>query len=101
MITEIAAIAVKPGSEAAFEAAVAEAVAVFRRAKGCTGMQLKRCVEEPGLYHVIIGWKTLENHTVDFRGGPLFGEWRALVGAHFARPPEVKHFAEAMAGAAF
>lgn len=97
MITEIAAIAVKPGNEAAFEAAVSEAVDVFRRAKGCTGLSLRRCIEEPGLYHVVIGWQALENHTEDFRGSPLFAAWRALVGDHFARPPEVKHFSTAMA----
>lgn len=101
MIIEYASIAVKEGSEAAFEAAVARAVDVFRRARGCTGLELQRCVEEPGLYQVVIGWQTLENHTVDFRGSDLFAEWRALVGPHFARPPEVKHFSVAMPRAGF
>jgi hypothetical protein len=31
--------------------------------------------------------------TVGFRGSPLFAEWRALVGPHFAEPPSVKHYA--------
>lgn len=96
MIIEVASIAVKDGSEAAFEAAVASAAEVFRRARGCTGLELQRCVEEPGLYQVVIGWRTLEDHTVGFRGSDLFAEWRALVGPHFARPPEVRHFAVAM-----
>jgi hypothetical protein len=29
---------------------------------------------------------------VAFRGGPLFAEWRALVGPFFAAPPVVEHF---------
>jgi heme-degrading monooxygenase HmoA len=96
MIIEVAAITVKPGHEAPFEAAVGKAVEVFRRATGCKGLHLQRCIEEPGLYEVIIRWETLENHTVDFRGSELFTQWRGLVGEHFASPPVVRHFAVAM-----
>ena len=31
-------------------------------------------------------------HTVDFRAGPLFTQWRAIVGPYFAKPPIVEHF---------
>ena len=47
MILEIAQIDVKPGMEAEFEAGVAKAAPLFRRAKGCTGMALQRSVEKP------------------------------------------------------
>jgi heme-degrading monooxygenase HmoA len=97
MITEVATITVQPGGEAAFEAAVAEAVGVLRRAEGCLGVALNRCVEEPARYDVVIRWRTLEDHTVGFRGSPLFAEWRALVGPHFAEPPSVKHYSVALA----
>jgi len=40
----------------------------------------------------MIFWDTLENHTVDFRNSPAFGEWRAIVGPHFAVPPQIEHF---------
>lgn len=92
MIIEVASIAVKAGEEKAFTAAVEKAAEVFRRAKGCKGMQLTRCVEEPGIYDVVIRWETLESHTVGFRESPLFQEWRALVGPHFAEPPKVRHY---------
>jgi hypothetical protein len=29
---------------------------------------------------------------VDFRGSPLFAQWRAIVGPFFAQPPQVEHF---------
>lgn len=96
MITEIATITVKPGHADPFEAAVALAAAVFRRAPGCLGLELQRCVEDPARYNLMIRWKTLEDHTVGFRESPLFQEWRALVGPHFAEPPSVLHFATAM-----
>jgi quinol monooxygenase YgiN len=101
MILEIAQIDVKPGEEAAFEARVKDAVGVFRRAEGCLGLELRRSIEKPGRFRVMIRWRTLENHTVDFRGSPLFQEWRALVGPHFASPPEVEHCTAAMAAVTF
>jgi hypothetical protein len=40
----------------------------------------------------MIFWDTLEDHTVGFRNGPLFAQWRAIVGPFFAAPPVVEHF---------
>ena len=91
MITEIAQIDVKPGSEADFEAAVARARAVFARSKGFHGFELHRSIEKPQRYRLMVKWQTLENHTVDFRGSENFTEWRSLVGPYFAAPPDVEH----------
>lgn len=91
MITEIAQIDVKPGSEKDFEAAVAKARPLFLRAKGGKGFELHRSVEKPSRYRLVAKWETLENHTVDFRGSADFAEWRALAGPFFASPPDVEH----------
>ena len=91
MITEIAQIEVKPGTEAEFEAAVVKAKAVFGRSKGCHGFELHRSIEKPQRYRLVVKWETLENHTVDFRGSENFADWRALVSPYFASPPEVEH----------
>jgi heme-degrading monooxygenase HmoA len=91
MITEIAQIDVKPGSEKDFEAAIVRAEPIFRRCKGWKSFELHRGIEKPSRYRLHIKWETLENHTVDFRGSENFAEWRALVGPHFAAPPEVEH----------
>lgn len=91
MITEIAQIEIKPGMEAEFESGVKNAAPIFKRAKGCRGMELRRSIEKPGRYRLFVLWETLENHTVDFRGSENFTEWRGLVGQYFASPPEVEH----------
>jgi heme-degrading monooxygenase HmoA len=91
MITEIAQIDVKPGTEKDFEAAVAKARPLFLRAKGGKGFELHKSIEKPSRYRLLAKWETLENHTVDFRGSADFTEWRALVGQYFASPPEVEH----------
>ena len=91
MITEIAQIEVKPGSEKDFEAAVQKAQPLFQRAKGWKTFELHKSIEKPSRYRLVIEWETLENHTVDFRESADFQEWRALVGPHFASPPDVEH----------
>src|SRR5438105_13407680 len=91
MITEVAQIDVKPGTEKDFEAAVAKARAAFGRAKGFHGFELHRSIEKPQRYRLMVKWETLENHTVDFRGAEDFAEWRALAGPHFASAAEVVH----------
>jgi heme-degrading monooxygenase HmoA len=91
MITEIAQIDIKPGSEKDFEAAVAKAKPLFLRAKGGMGFELHKSIEKPSRYRLLAQWETLENHTVDFRGSEDFTAWRGLVGQYFAAPPEVEH----------
>src|SRR5258708_28524900 len=87
MILEIAQIAVKPGSEAEFEAGVKKAVPIFQRAKGCKGVELQRSIEKPSRYRLFVRWQTVENHTVDFRGSQDFQAWRALGAPIFCRAP--------------
>ena len=91
MILELANIDIKPGSEEAFEAVVAEAAPLFEAAKGCAGMQLHRSVEEPGRFVLMVRWATIEDHMVAFRESPAFEQWRVLVGGHFAGPPHMHH----------
>jgi quinol monooxygenase YgiN len=98
MILEIAQVDVKPGMEQEFEAGVGQAVPIFRRAKGCNGLELQRGIENPSRYRLIVKWETVENHTVDFRGSPDFQEWRKLVGHCFAQAPQVEHTREVLKG---
>lgn len=98
MILEIAQIDVKPGMEAEFESGVTNALPLFKRAKGCSGLTLQRSHEKPQRYRLFVGWETLENHTVDFRGSADFQEWRKLVAHCFAAPPEVEHVREVVEG---
>lgn len=98
MILEIAQIDIKPGMESEFEAGVKAAAPLFKRAKGCHGMELQRSIEKPARYRLFVKWETLENHTVDFRGSPDFQDWRKLVGHCFAAPPDVEHTSQAVNG---
>ena len=93
MILEIADIRIAPGQQAAFEEAIQRGVAtVASQAKGFKGWKVNRGIENPERYILQIFWETLEDHTVGFREGPLFPQWRAIVGPFFASPPQVEHF---------
>jgi heme-degrading monooxygenase HmoA len=98
MITEIAEIAVKAGTDQQFEAAVMTAAPLFQRARGCRSMRLERGIEQPDTYLLIVEWETLENHEVHFRQSADFQEWRRLVGDFFASPPKVIHTRKALTG---
>jgi heme-degrading monooxygenase HmoA len=93
MILEIADIRILAGKQDEFDAAIQLGVdTVASKAKGFRGYRVNRGVESPERYVLMIYWDTLENHTVDFRQGPLFAQWRAIVGPFFATPPVVEHF---------
>lgn len=91
MILEIAQIDVKAGMEAAFEAGIAEASEIFRAAKGCRSFAVRRSVEKPQRYRLLIEWETLENHTQDFTGSQAWQDYRAMVSPCFEAPPSVEH----------
>ncbi|TAG04766.1 MAG: antibiotic biosynthesis monooxygenase [Betaproteobacteria bacterium] len=93
MILEVADIRIAPGKQAEFDAAIIKGLeTVISRANGFRGYKVNKGVESPERYILMIYWATLEDHTVAFRQGPLFPEWRAIVGPFFAVPPTVEHF---------
>lgn len=92
MILELATIDIKPGANQDFEHNLGLAQAVISRAEGYLGHQFQRCIEQENRYILLIRWETLEAHTVGFRGGELFKEWRGLIGSFFENPPVVQHF---------
>jgi heme-degrading monooxygenase HmoA len=93
MILEVADITIAAGQQAEFDAAIQRAVeTVASKAQGFRGYKVNRGVESPERYLLMIYWDTLEDHTVGFRQGPLFPQWRAIVGPFFSQPPAVEHF---------
>lgn len=93
MILEVADIRIAPGQQATFDEAIQRALStVVSQAKGMRGYKVNKGIESPERYVLQIFWDTLEDHTVGFRQGPLFAQWRAIVGPFFAAPPVVEHF---------
>ncbi len=93
MILESAVLDVKPGQAREFEAAFAKAERILSASRGYLSHELKRSVEKPDRYLLLVRWRTLEDHTVGFRQSAPYQEWKKLL-HHFYDPfPTVEHYA--------
>ena len=92
MILEVATLNVIPGQETAFEAAFRKAAAIIAAMRGYISHELRRSIEHPNRYLLLVQWQTLEDHTVGFRTSPRYQDWRTLL-HHFYDPfPTVEHY---------
>jgi len=92
MILEHAPLSVRPGQEAAFEAAFREAQRIIAASPGYRSHELQRCVERPGEYLLLVRWDSLESHEVGFRRSAAYQDWKRLL-HHFYDPfPVVSHY---------
>lgn len=92
MILEVATLDVRPGQEAAFEAAFGDASRIISSMHGYVSHELQRCVEKNSRYLLLVNWQSLEDHTVGFRQSEEYQHWKALL-HHFYDPfPTVEHY---------
>lgn len=94
MILEQAVLQVKPGRSAAFETAMREAQPLIAATPGFVRLELRACIETTQRYLLLVWWRTLENHTQDFRGSARYQQWRALLHDFYDPFPLVEHYAE-------
>lgn len=92
MTTEIAQFIAAPGKEEELGQGIIHGLEAIRQHPGCISARVERCVEKPGQYMLVVNWTSLEAHTVDFRGGPLFAQWRKNINGLFEENPVVFHY---------
>ncbi len=92
MITEIAIFTAVSGKEDELGQAIVRGMEVIRQHPECIEARLERCIEQPNQYMLVNIWTSLEAHTQDFRGGPLFPQWRAHITGLFDGSPVVFHY---------
>jgi heme-degrading monooxygenase HmoA len=92
VILETAVLNVRAGQEADFEAAMKRARPLIAASAGFLSMEVRRCIETPNRYLLLVAWEKLEDHTTGFRQSARYQEWRALL-HHFYDPfPLVEHY---------
>lgn len=91
MVTEIAEIEVKAGMETRFIAGVESCKPIFLRAPGCRGIELRRSIEHPRQFLLMVQWESVAHHMEQFRNSPDFALWRAAVGECFAGSVKLQH----------
>lgn len=92
MILEIANLSIKSGQEVLFEEAFGQARNIVADVPGFLGMELQRGVEQPSRYALLARWRSVEDHTVGFRGSPAYQRWRELLHPFLDSVPEVAHY---------
>jgi len=92
MVLEVAILDVVPEQTAAFQQAFHQAQPLIASAKGYLGHELRRCVETPSRFILLVKWETLEDHTEGFRGSNAYEEWKQLLHAFYDPFPRVEHY---------
>jgi heme-degrading monooxygenase HmoA len=96
MILEVAILDVRSHQGPDFERAFRTAEPIISSSPGYQRHELRRCIETPGRYLLLVWWRDLESHTQGFRGSPQYLQWKELL-HHFYDPfPVVEHY-EALA----
>jgi len=92
MILEVAILDVIPGQEPDFQRSFTEAQKIISSMPGYISHELKRCIEKPSRYILLVKWEKLEDHTVGFRGSPQYQQWKALLHHYYEPFPGVEHY---------
>ncbi|MEA5468252.1 antibiotic biosynthesis monooxygenase [Spirulina sp. 06S082] len=92
MILEVAILDVIPGKENDFQIDFAKAQLIISSMKGYLNHELKRCIENPSRYILMVNWETLEDHTEGFRGSSAYQEWKQLLHHYYDPFPVVEHY---------
>jgi heme-degrading monooxygenase HmoA len=92
MILELAILDVIPGTEKEFQHSFSEAQKIISNVPGYLGHELKRCIEKPSRYLLLVNWEALEDHIEGFRRSPEYQQWKALLHHYYDPFPEVEHY---------
>lgn len=96
MIIEHAWLPVSPGREETFALAVIAALPVIESAPGCHGAEVRRQIENPSIFLLVVRWASVEDH-MHFRASDLFELWRSQTHPFYESPPSVTHFSDPLA----
>ena len=92
MILEVAVLNVKSGMSYEFEAAFEKASHIIASMPGYLTHELKKCIEVPNQYLLLVQWETLEDHTIGFRRSKQYQSWEELLHHFYAPFPKVEHY---------
>jgi heme-degrading monooxygenase HmoA len=96
VILEQAIFPIKPGGAETFAAAFARARKFIEAAPGFHKLEMRRGIETPDIFLLLVWWDSVEAHMEGFRQSEGFAQWRSLLGPHFAATPQVQHFEQTL-----
>ena len=93
-VIEHALLPVRAGSEAAFEAAVAEAKPLIEASPGSISLEIRRPVDAGQPYLLLAQWRSVADHRDGFRTSERYQRWRALLHPFYDPVPAVGYFGD-------
>jgi quinol monooxygenase YgiN len=94
MVLEVGIVEIVPGRNAEFEGAMGKALDIMRSASGIVGAEVRRSVETPNRYIVLITWNAIEDHTLRLEQTPRFDELQPLIEPFVQSQPLAEHYEE-------
>ncbi|TMU50961.1 antibiotic biosynthesis monooxygenase family protein [Flagellimonas algicola] len=92
MVLEVAILNIKNGRTSEFEASFKKASLIIETMKGYIRHELKKCIERPDQYILLVQWETLEDHEEGFRKSNEYQDWKNLLHRYYEPFPEVLHY---------
>jgi heme-degrading monooxygenase HmoA len=96
MILERALFPIKPGMADDFAAAFGKARKLLEATLGFRKLEMRRGIEAPDSFILLVWWDSVEAHMQGFRDSPAIHEWRALLSPFFGGPPQMEHYGETL-----
>ena len=93
-VIEHALLPVRAGSEAAFEAAVAEAKPLIEASPGFISLEIRRPLDLGQPYLLLVQWRSVADHRDGFRTSERYQRWRALLHPFYDPVPTVGYFGD-------
>jgi len=91
MIYEIAQLTVYKEHTERLKQAFAEVAPLLSRAQGYRGHVLAQGIETPELFHLIVRWRSLEDHTPVFEASEDHRTFMMGLQGYFSDEPQVHH----------
>lgn len=92
-VTELTTLRARDGRGDLLATGLVEAAGVLKADNGCLGARVMRCVEDPDVFCLHVGWTSVAAH-VAFAASPGLDRFRDLVGQHLAPERTSAHYAD-------
>lgn len=90
MVFEVVEFRVRPDMADRFIQGTAESRPLFEQAPGFQGLELRREVEDPSNFLILVKWESVQHH-LDLQKTALHPQIRNKVKDCLAGPPKVRH----------
>jgi heme-degrading monooxygenase HmoA len=95
-VLEHALLAVRPGEESEFEAAMANARPLIAASPGFISLGLHRPEGTGSTYLLLVEWRSVADHQDGFRQSDRYEQWRTLLHPFYDPMPVVSYFGESL-----